>query len=75
MVSDATSSPTSPPGLAKGSWLALNQPFDSFPEVMAVADSYGASDEHTILRFDANNYIKLLNVAIGSLVESDFHFG
>lgn len=55
--------------------LSMGSAFDSFAEVMAVAQASGAHGENTLLRFNASNSLTLVNVSLGSLEAGDFLFG
>lgn len=52
--------------------LLLGEDFDSFAEIMAVAQATGTGNRDTVFRFDADTSLTLLNVSIGSLMENDF---
>lgn len=60
-------------GAASGDVLRIagSLPFESFEEIIAVASQSGAN---TVIRFDANNSVTLLNVSLASLDAGDFLF-
>jgi Ca2+-binding RTX toxin-like protein len=54
--------------------LALGSAFDTFEEVMAVAQATGPTGQHTTFTFDDDTTLTLLNVRVDWLTTGDFEF-
>jgi hypothetical protein len=54
--------------------LSLGTAFDTFAEVMAVAHASGSSLQNTVLQFDANTSLTLVNVKTWWLSADNFTF-
>ncbi|MBC7986765.1 MAG: calcium-binding protein, partial [Sphingomonadaceae bacterium] len=54
--------------------IVLDFNFDTADEILAVAEAAGVSGEHTLLRFDNDHTILLLDVELSELNASHFYF-